>query len=359
MGGREAVRGFAIQTLICLLDSLRPENDNWTAVTIEPDSANDKVDILWEFDRGNRVQQVKSSKNQIALGDVVRWCKELKASGKADSYQLMLAGPIAAAVLKQSPFDGVEVPIPNSMDVLALTEQAITKLDRYLASKSLSQIPLAVRESIISIISTKLLEGAIHAARLTRGEFDGWLIQWIVVAYPAAIEQRLATNCEILWSGLELVRSQTSRNEAFDLILPLTVVNSALSAAIVEWFVIRVSSENRKMLYWPLSQIPDSGEPVTGRMERSMPFGQFAVLPQFSVHQSVLFGPVARAGYAADKWPTGEYELELFVKYSSMSVPILVRKRKIDILIDHYSVLISDKTSRISLCDAVSFFDIL
>lgn len=46
MGGREAIRGFAVQTLICLLDSLWA-NGQWTAVTLEPDSDNDKVDILW------------------------------------------------------------------------------------------------------------------------------------------------------------------------------------------------------------------------------------------------------------------------------------------------------------------------
>ncbi|WP_217486127.1 hypothetical protein, partial [Burkholderia cenocepacia] len=110
MGGREAIRGFAVQTLICLLDSLWA-NGQWTAVTLEPDSDNDKVDILWEYADGSTLaQQVKSSKNQIGKGDVVAWCKELKDSNAASKYQLMLAGPIAAAVLDDGPFDEVEVP---------------------------------------------------------------------------------------------------------------------------------------------------------------------------------------------------------------------------------------------------------
>ncbi|TES13360.1 hypothetical protein [Pseudomonas aeruginosa] len=100
MGGREAIRGFSIQTLICLLDSLQSVNSSWVTVTIEPDSFNDKADISWEFSDGTRrLQQVKSSKNQIGRADVDFWCKELKLSGRAESYQLMLAGPIAAAVL--------------------------------------------------------------------------------------------------------------------------------------------------------------------------------------------------------------------------------------------------------------------
>ncbi|GLR60303.1 hypothetical protein [Rhizobium indigoferae] len=95
-----------MQTLICLLNALETGTALWRVVTIEPDIAGDKVDILWANDNDSLAQQVKSSKNQIGRAAVEAWCLELSQSGSANRYQLMLAGPIAAAVLEESPFHG-------------------------------------------------------------------------------------------------------------------------------------------------------------------------------------------------------------------------------------------------------------
>ena len=324
MGGREAIRGFAVQTLICLLDSLWTSLA-WSAVTLEPDSDNDKVDIFWEFSDGSTcAQQVKSSKNQIGKGDVVAWCKELKESHAAGKYQLLLAGPIAAAVLDDAPFDGVEVPTPTSMDTLALLDQAITKVDRYLSAQSIDPLPLTLRESLLYEIVARMLQAAIHGRRMERDEFDGWLLSGITAAYPHAVSQRLTSNCAVLWSVLDLAGPVMVSDRAFELVLPLTVVNGGASTAVVEMFLLRIWSTTREMRYRPERVIPDMpGEAYATRRRLGRLFGDFAIPPQSSVQQSILFVPVQWPGYEANEWPLGDYEVELFVKYASQPLSLI------------------------------------
>lgn len=360
MGGREAIRGFSVQTLVCLLDSLQPSNDDWTSVTIEPDSDNDKVDILWEFSDGaRRFQQIKSSKNQIGRADVVAWCSELKASGEADSYQLMLAGPIAAAVLQDAPFDGVEVPVPASLDTLALIDQAITKVDRYLAGKAIAPLSLPIRESLVYIVAARLLDGSVRGQKLMREEFDGWLLYWIAVAYPEAIEQRISTNCSVLWNSIELASPKEISRRAFELILPLTVVNGGMTTAVVEWFLLCVSSNGREMRYRPVSILPELNSDLTARRSGAKPFGDFAISPQTAIYNSLLFVPVDRVGYQISEWPHELHHVELYIKYAGQAVPHSVKKAEITVSMDDSAVLGTMNTKHISISNLDSYLDVL
>lgn len=360
MGGREAIRGFAVQTLICLLDSLWLEAA-WLSVTLEPDSDNDKVDIQWEFADGSScAQQVKSSKNQIGKSDVIAWCKELKESKAASRYQLLLAGPIAAAVLDDSPFDGVEVPTPTSVDTLALIDQAITKVDRYLTARSISPLPLPLRESLIYELVARMLQAAIYGRRMARDEFDGWLLTGITASYPLAVSQRLTANCAVLWSVLDLAGPAAISERAFELVLPLTVVNGGASTAIVEMFFLRVWSPTREMRYRPERVVPDSpGETHAKRRHMGRPFGDFAVAPQTSVQQSVLFVPVHRPGYEVNEWPRGSYDVELFVKYAAQPALHSVKRSVITISSDEFSVFTTGETRSISVSNLNKFLDLI
>lgn len=360
MGGREAIRGFAVQTLICLLDSFWA-GQRWKAVTLEPDSNNDKVDIHWEYADGTTcAQQVKSSKNQIGKGDVVTWCKELKASNAADRYQLVLAGPIAAAVLEDGPFDGVEVPTPTSMDTLALLDQAITKVDRYLTAKSIDPLPLPLRESLIYELVARMMQAAISGRRMSLEEFDGWLLSGITASYPHAVSQRLTANCAVLWSVVEIAGPVVVSTRAFELILPLTVVNGGASTAVVEMFLLRVWSTTREMRYRPecvASEKPR--EEYATRRRQGHPFGDFAICPQSSVQKSVLFVPVERPGYEADEWPRGDYQVELFVKYAAQAALCSVKKATITIRMDEFSVLTSGDTRSMSVSNLDKYLGLL
>lgn len=360
MGGREAIRGFAVQTLICLLDSLWTGKP-WETVTIEPDSDNDKVDIYWEYSDGSTcAQQVKSSKNQIGKGAVVTWCRELKSSNAANSYQLLLAGPIAANVLKDAPFDGVEVPTPTSMDTLALLDQAITRVDRYLTAKSIDALPLPLRESLVYELVARMLQAAIGGRRMSREEFDGWLLSGITAAYPHAVSQRLTANCAVLWSVVEIGRPEVVSNRAFELVLPLTVVNGGAFTAIVEMFLLRVWSTTREMRYRPEYVVSEKpGEEFAARRRHGHPFGDFAIPPHTSVQMSVLFVPFQRPEYESNEWPLGDYQVELFVKYSAQTAVCSVKKATITISRDEFSVFTSSNTRFISITNIDKYLSLL
>jgi hypothetical protein len=360
MGGREAIRGFAVQTLICLLDSLWA-GTQWVAVTLEPDSANDKVDIYWEYaDGATCAQQVKSSKNQIGKGHVEGWCKELKESHRADKYQLILAGPIAASVLDDAPFHGVDVPTPTSMDVLALLDQAFTKVDRYLTMKAIDPLPLPLRESLVYEIVARMLMDAISGRRMSREEFDGWLLRGITASYPHAVSQRLSANCAVLWSAVEIAGPLQGSDRAFELVLPLTVINGGACTAVVEMFLLRVWSAEREMRYRPECVIAQkSDNEFAARRGLGQPFGDFAITPHSSVQTSVLFVPVQRPEYAFGQWPFGEYQVELFVKYAAQTALCSVKKATITIRRDELSVLTSGETRFISVSNLDKYLSLL
>ncbi len=334
MSGQDAIRGFLVQTLICLLDALDPKGSSWESVTLEPDIAGDKVDIFWEFSGSTLAQQVKSSKNQIGKGAVEAWCKELNASRSADRYQLLLAGPIAAAVLDDGPFHGVDVPVPTSMDTLALIDQAITRLDRYLLSKLFPPIPLPMREDMVALVSARLLDGSIRARRLTREEFDGWLRESVLIAYPGAVEKRISTNCDILWSNLQLSSPETLGQQAFNLTLPITVINSGYSLAVVEWFLLRINGQGLRMLYHPISLVRLGNTADTPLDGADLPFSEIAINPGSAVSAHLNFVPVRKDGFDVAMWTDGQYDLELWVKYTGSTEPKKQREGSISISID-------------------------
>lgn len=357
MSGQDAIRGFAVQTLICLLDALRTEGPTWEAVTLEPDIAGDKVDILWEYDTFTVAQQVKSSKNQIGLAAVEQWCRELKKSKSADKYELILAGPIAAAVLDKSPFNDVDVPTPTSMDTLALIDQAITKLDRYLSARAYAPIPLVMREAMISSISARLLDGSIRATRFTRQIFDGWLQESILIAYPLAIEQRLSANCDVIWNSIQISGSRTVDNQAFSLVVPITVINGGPSVAVVEWMILRVSSQSKKMMYRATSVAFDGGGSTGLHGPNSYTSSEFAVNPGNALFVRVAFTNVEKAGFESGIWTEGLNTLDLWIKYAGLGVPRRVKSRSVSISIDDRVVLNSEATKIIPLTSVGDFIE--
>lgn len=65
MGGNAGIRGYLIQTIICVLDTLESDNQ-WTSVTLEPLDESEKVDIRWKYaDSSVKLCQVKSSNSLI------------------------------------------------------------------------------------------------------------------------------------------------------------------------------------------------------------------------------------------------------------------------------------------------------
>lgn len=320
MGGREAIRGFAVQTLLAVLDALDPKKSDWISVTIEPDSSNEKVDIIWQDQHRKRAQQVKSSQNQMGKAEVQAWCKDLADSKDADDYEMLLAGPIAQGVVDDQPFHGVRVPTPRALDILALAEQASNRLDGYLTRKRFPAVPYAVRADVINLLGKKIIDGSIHGLEHKRDEFDGMILQWILAAYPQAIEQKLAANCEVLWDLVELHPPKQASNRAFNIKTPISVVNAGLGVAIIEWLVIKVSGPDGERRYEP---------------EHT---AEFAVLPQGKEAFTLELSPTRQAGFQAGEWPLGSYEFSLYLKMRDVP-PRLVKKLDLQIDEEHRAVL--------------------
>lgn len=61
MGGQAGVRGYLIQALIAVLNSLN-KKDKWISVSVEPNDESEKVDICWKYEDSKvKVVQVKST----------------------------------------------------------------------------------------------------------------------------------------------------------------------------------------------------------------------------------------------------------------------------------------------------------
>jgi hypothetical protein len=46
--GSASVRGYLLQTIICLLDALQGDS-GWKALTLEPHLESDKIDVIWHY----------------------------------------------------------------------------------------------------------------------------------------------------------------------------------------------------------------------------------------------------------------------------------------------------------------------
>lgn len=87
------------QGIAALLDCF--ENEHWDRIKLEPQTQNDKVDIM--LMKGNviiKAIQVKSSKNEFYGPSVERWITDLKTDVDASEYELILIGDCASSALK-------------------------------------------------------------------------------------------------------------------------------------------------------------------------------------------------------------------------------------------------------------------
>ncbi|WP_421476161.1 hypothetical protein [Agrobacterium tumefaciens] len=309
-----------MQTLLAVLEALDPQKSEWISVTVEPDSSNEKVDILWQDKYRRRAQQVKSSQNQMGKGEVQAWCKELAESKNADDYEILLAGPIAQGVVDDQPFHGVQVPTPRALDILALAEQASNRLDGYLTRKRFPAVPYAVRADVINLLAKRIIDGSIYGIEHTRDEFDGMILQWVLAAYPQAIKQKLAANCEVLWDLVELHPPKQASNRAFDIKAPVSILNASLGVAIIEWLLIKVSGPDGERRYEPENA------------------AEFAVLPQGKEAVTLNLSPTRQAGFQAGEWPLGSYKFSLYLKMRDVP-PRLVKTLDLKIGEEHRAVL--------------------
>ena len=180
MAGIDGNRGYLIQTLIALLDSLR--SDNWDSVTIEPSHESEIVDIVWATANHRIAKQVKSSINQINLPDAKRWAKELESKSDADELELILVCNGASdSVIKVERIGKVRVPCPKNLDWDGLLSEAAHLLDRFLYSIGLSSVSPDHSRLIVKGLVTEMSIHASTAKPLSRDDLSNKLRCWVKV----------------------------------------------------------------------------------------------------------------------------------------------------------------------------------
>ncbi|RLD61154.1 MAG: hypothetical protein DRJ01_08430 [Bacteroidetes bacterium] len=190
MGGNAGIRGYIIQTIICLLDALESDN-KWLSVTLEPLEESEKVDIKWKYEVDNiKLTQVKSSQNVIRYMAAKKWCEELESnSPNATEYELLLIGTVDEKLLKRVDIGKVKIGEAKPLNMQVLIDQASTKIDAYYEKKGKPKISSQVRELIVKALTLEFGTSSIIGSEINREDFDRKLIEWI-----SAIETQIETN---------------------------------------------------------------------------------------------------------------------------------------------------------------------
>ncbi len=179
-GGNVAIRGFLVQTIICIVDALANEN-LWTELTLEPIVENsDKVDILWKYPNGKtKATQVKSSKNNFTKKNVKTWCDELENDHVADEYELILLGPHSDSLNVETKIGKVDIPVPRTLHAEELIRIASDLIDEYILNQQDKSINPHVRKIIIKALTTEFEEYSVEGKPTSRSDFNELLKTWI------------------------------------------------------------------------------------------------------------------------------------------------------------------------------------
>jgi len=187
MSGQTGMRGYMLQSIICVLNSF--EDLDWISITIEPNIAGDKVDLLWTYTNKKKACQVKSSQNQITKGHCEKWIEELENSFTCDEYELILIGPVNYDVASIKKISKTNIPTPYVLNINSLIEQGSNIFDKFLEQRSISKVPSFAREILIKSLVTKFEEYSTSGKPITRKDFIKTFDSWILSIYPDSINK--------------------------------------------------------------------------------------------------------------------------------------------------------------------------
>jgi len=184
LSGQDGNRGYLIQSVIALLESL--SRSDWAQLTLEPTHASDKIDISWYGGSATRACQVKSSINQINQPDAKKWAAELEAQSTADELTLILVGPCSSSVARMGLYGKVTIPCPKSLDFEGMLGFAAHLLDRFLVQEKINAQSPSHRELMVRALVTELSIFASDGSPIERHGFIELMKSWVKgVAAPA------------------------------------------------------------------------------------------------------------------------------------------------------------------------------
>lgn len=179
MGGQEGMRGYLIQTIIAVLESL--DKNDWKSVCIEPTDEEQKVDIKWTYEDGTKsVYQVKSSKNPFTLPDAKIWAKELiDSTPNAKSYTLFLVGRLSDKLYKNT--TNIDVNILNKdLDFNSLNAQTVILIDKFYSQRNRDKISHEVRDLLANSLTLDFAKSSIVGKVIIKEDFEKSLLSWII-----------------------------------------------------------------------------------------------------------------------------------------------------------------------------------
>ena len=172
-GGQVGSRGYIFQAIIALIECLG--RDDWDAIKNEPNTDEDKVDIMLYREDGTVLSaiQVKSSINDFKRADVKKWLENLKRddTGKNETVCLCLVGdgfaPSCKSYIEENSKEIKTVPFTN------LQRESTIQLIDYIRSAGLGdRVRINDLELIDANLFSKILKNSIAKKPVSHEEFE-------------------------------------------------------------------------------------------------------------------------------------------------------------------------------------------
>ncbi|QQD13143.1 hypothetical protein [Sphingobacterium sp. UDSM-2020] len=207
MGGQHGIRGYLLQAIVTVLESLSKKAE-WKNVTLEPSDESEKVDVLWEYNDGTKkVVQIKSSQNTINYSAANSWAEELKEQTSADCFELICIGHVDTKLNKAKDINGVKITV-KPLDFESLQNNSIVKLDEFYERSGRSKISSTIKEVLLNSLNYKLSKESIFGKTISAEEFDTILLTWL-----SEIESHVSKNPFIKFMPFEDGQAELSLNQ--------------------------------------------------------------------------------------------------------------------------------------------------
>ena len=192
MGGSESTRGYLVQALIAIVESL--QDSSWDRIILEPQDDHEKIDIEWVGPTMRRRMQVKSS-NHITVAKVRAWVQEIREKVPNGEIELVLLGPSAKGVQElDEEFEDTKIPPPRNIQIRGLVSQAAQELSEFLVQSKLGQRTPLQRRLLVEALTMRFLQLVVRQSELAREEFISLLKEWIAEFRAPDDRQTIARN---------------------------------------------------------------------------------------------------------------------------------------------------------------------
>lgn len=217
-GGAAAVRGFLVQAVVALLDTVRADPP-FIQITLEPATGDDQFDYLWTDANGSHATQVKSTANSFSMAEVERWAARLQKARSHESCRLILVGNVAPSLGRINHIGKVAIE-KKTMNIPDLIDQASNAVARFLEDHDKPPGTVLERDRAVHAIIAKLLHLSAGSQSFSHADFVAQLSGWIgTLSITSAAHHLLEKNNALLRDALpsRLERYQKTLKAAYSI----------------------------------------------------------------------------------------------------------------------------------------------